>query len=178
MQHSTLPGQTGCVTLVDMDFAAKLNAYLTRTRASNTLAADKLGVSRETVRRWRFGDGGPRLEELANLARWTKIPLDYWVLNEIDALPEAETAASKQTLLFILEKLGVEEATRRLLITEPQTGVSGAGTWKPGSVAELGPVPDEMLNPPRAKASRSGLVSKRDDERAQAEKGPVSRRGK
>lgn len=64
--------------------AMRLAAYMQRKNLTDAKAADKLGVKRETVTRWRNESMKPKHEMIARIAKWSKgaVRFEDWPVSE------------------------------------------------------------------------------------------------
>ena len=77
-----------------MEFQQRLYDLRKKAGLSQEGLADLLGVTRQAVQKWEAGASRPDMDNLAALARYFNVTLDYLVTGEEPPAPAAQTTCS------------------------------------------------------------------------------------
>jgi transcriptional regulator with XRE-family HTH domain len=96
------------------NFSEKLDRVMQERRLSNTYVGEKIGVSDETIRKWRLRPP-PFVAQLIALAKILAVPLDYLADDTLDAPPAGpELSEDDRVVLRIAREMGHSAVIRRL----------------------------------------------------------------
>jgi transcriptional regulator with XRE-family HTH domain len=118
-----------------MEFAKKLRTYMGRSRLSQQVMGDAVGVSQNQVSRWLRGVNTPDVRQAATIAGVLGLPLDHLLDDDQPLYTEHEVELLREVRRLIAA-LGVEEAWRRLVGAQspaPARVVEGRSVYPPGS---------------------------------------------
>ena len=77
-----------------MEFQQRLYELRKKAGLSQEGLADLLGVTRQAVQKWEAGTSRPDMDNLAALARYFNVTLDYLVTGQEPPAPAASTTLS------------------------------------------------------------------------------------
>jgi transcriptional regulator with XRE-family HTH domain len=99
-----------------MDIATRIDRLIQRAGLSNQAVADAVGVSDQTIARWREGDGkGPPLGQALRLVVKLGVSVEFLATGR-DPLPSDLTDDERHILTLVRDlELTRAEATRRLM---------------------------------------------------------------
>ena len=81
---------------MELEFQQRLYELRKKSGLSQEGLAELLGVSRQAVQKWEAGTSRPDLDNLAALARYFNVSLDYLVTGEERSAPPPATTIIKQ----------------------------------------------------------------------------------
>ena len=109
-----------------MEFQQRLYDLRKKAGLSQEGLADLLGVTRQAVQKWEAGASRPDMDNLAALARYFNVTLDYLVTGEEPPAPAAQTTIVNN----YYQRWRYEYKSQRTLFGLP---TSGWGTGVPAS---------------------------------------------